>query len=178
VNAAGAWAAALGNVPIRPVRRQVLPTIGRGPLDEDLPLTAYMTDAFHFRVRSGRVLLLYPGGAQADDRTPLRVDPSWMDDVERFCRARVPGLSGVLMDRAGAWAGYYDMSPDEHAIIGRVGNIVYANGSSGHGVMHAPAIGQIVSEIILDGRSTSLDVSSLRPSRFADGDPVRSVEVF
>jgi sarcosine oxidase subunit beta len=131
-----------------------------------------MEDGFHFRVRDGRALLLWPGGAQREEAT---VDPTWVDRVESMARERVPELAGVPVDRAGAWAGLYEMSPDGHAIVGRVGNWVYANGSSGHGVMHAPAIGQIVSEIILDGVNRWPE---LRPTRFAEGQPIEEVGLF
>jgi sarcosine oxidase subunit beta len=68
------------------------------------------------------------------------------------------------------------MSPDHHAILGRapaLANLYLANGCSGHGVMHAPAIGQVLSELILDGRS-SIDIHSLRPSRFAEGEGIQA----
>lgn len=178
VNAAGAWAADVANVPITPLRRQVLPTLGTGPLTLELPMTIFAEDAFHFRVRDDRVLLLWPGGAAPKDPTDTTVNTNWLQRVERLARERIPGLADVDMDRPGAWGGLYDMSPDEHAIVGQVGNMVFANGSSGHGVMHAPAIGQLVSEIILDGRAKSLDITTLRPSRFKENDPVSSIEVF
>ena len=66
------------------------------------------------------------------------------------------------------------MSPDRHALLGRaagVENFYLANGSSGHGVMHAPALGQLLAEMILDGEAHALDVRALRPSRFAEGEP-------
>jgi sarcosine oxidase subunit beta len=66
------------------------------------------------------------------------------------------------------------MSPDKHAILGRAPgceNLFLANGSSGHGVMHAPALGQLLAEIMSDGAATSLDVTPLRPTRFAEGAP-------
>jgi sarcosine oxidase subunit beta len=67
------------------------------------------------------------------------------------------------------------MSPDQHAIVGaapEVENLWLINGSSGHGVMHSPALGQLVAEMILDGGAHSLDVSALRPSRFAEGEAI------
>jgi sarcosine oxidase subunit beta len=66
------------------------------------------------------------------------------------------------------------MSPDRHALLGLApgfDNFYLANGSSGHGVMHAPALGQLLAEIILDGAATSLDTHALRPSRFDEGEP-------
>jgi sarcosine oxidase subunit beta len=66
------------------------------------------------------------------------------------------------------------MTPDKHALLGRVGsapNFFVVGGSSGHGVMHAPALGLLMAEIVLDGVASSLDVSALSPSRFAEGRP-------
>ena len=71
------------------------------------------------------------------------------------------------------YAGLYEMSPDSHAILGQApgcANMFLANGSSGHGVMHAPALGQLLAEIITR-RPTSIDVTALRPSRFAEREP-------
>jgi sarcosine oxidase subunit beta len=79
-----------------------------------------------------------------------------------------------MVDPSACWAGLYEMSPDKHAILGLApgcDNFYLINGSSGHGVMHAPALGQLLGEIICDGRATSLDVHPLRPERFAEGDP-------
>jgi sarcosine oxidase subunit beta len=66
------------------------------------------------------------------------------------------------------------MSPDKHALLGPVANLEnfwLINGSSGHGVMHSPALGQLLAEMILDGQARTLDVHALRPSRFAEGEP-------
>lgn len=50
-------------------------------------------------------------------------------------------------------------------------NLYAINGSSGHGVMHAPVLGELLAEIIVHGEARSLDVGALRPGRFADGQP-------
>ena len=66
------------------------------------------------------------------------------------------------------------MSPDRHAILGAApgcSNLFLANGSSGHGVMHAPALGHLLAEIISDGAASTLDATALRPTRFAEGEP-------
>ncbi len=177
VNAAGAWAAhvaALAGVdlPVTPLRSQVAVTVPTGALPATMPMTVYPGDGFHLRVRDGRVLLLMPSPAAADPFGDA-VEPAWVDAVAGVARERVPCLESVEVERAACWAGLYEMSPDGRAILGSapgVPNLYFANGSSGHGVMHAPALGQLLAEIILDGHATTLDVSSLRPDRFGDDD--------
>lgn len=182
VNAAGAWAKAVAAmagvaVPVEPLRRQVLPTVPTDALPESMPMTIWADDGYHLRVRDGRALLLWPSPGAPGRPFETAVDPGWMSDVEAATRRRVPPLAGAAVDRAHAWGGLYEISPDKHAILGRASeceNFYLANGSSGHGVMHAPALGRLLAEIMTepDGRATSLDVRALRPSRFAEGEPV------
>jgi glycine/D-amino acid oxidase-like deaminating enzyme len=49
-------------------------------------------------------------------------------------------------------------------------NLYLINGSSGHGVMHAPALGHLLAEIVCDGSASTLDAHALRPGRFAEQD--------
>ena len=97
------------------------------------------------------------------------MENSFIRDVRAIAERRVPPLAGVEIDRARCWAGLYEMSPDGHALLGRAAgreNLVLVNGSSGHGVMHAPALGALAAELIAHGTPRSLDVRELRPSRF------------
>ena len=179
VNAAGAWAGEVGRVlgveiPVTPLRRQVAVTRPTDLLPEEMPMTIYARDGFHLRVRDGRVLLLWPDQPETEDPFDTGVDEGWLKTVVSKAHARVPCLRRAEIDRAACWAGLYEMSPDRHAILGRThdfDNLYLADGSSGHGVMHAPALGQLLSEIILDGSAHTLDVHALRPSRFAEGEP-------
>ena len=87
VNAAGAWAGALGRlagveVPVAPLRRQVAVTVPCSALPEDMPMTIWTGDGFHLRVRDGRVLLLLPGAA-ATDPFSTEVDGGWLAEVSR-----------------------------------------------------------------------------------------------
>jgi sarcosine oxidase subunit beta len=174
VNAAGAWAAGVArlagvDLPVVPLRRQVAVTAPTTALPAAMPMTIFVGDGFHLRVRDGRVLLLLPSPG-ADDPFGTGVEPAWVDTVARVARERVPCLAGVPVDRAACWAGLYEMSPDGHAIVGfapGVPNLCLVNGASGHGVMHAPALGALAAELVLDGAATSLDVTALRPDRFA-----------
>lgn len=181
VNAAGAWAAAvagLAGVPLEvaPLRRQVAVTSPTDRLPADMPMTIF-ADGFHLRVRDGHVLLLQPS-PPSEDPFDVRVDSTWVETVTRTAWARLPCLEGIPIESS--YAGLYEMSPDEHAILGpapEVGNLFLVNGSSGHGVMHAPALGQLASEMLRAGATPSLDVQPLRPSRFREGrsHPLRSL---
>jgi glycine/D-amino acid oxidase-like deaminating enzyme len=171
VNAAGAWAAEVSDVPVTPLRRRAACTIPTDALPANMPMTVWVGDAFHVRVREGRVMLVWPDSPPDDD--------NWMDIVLRFAHERIPVLRNVPIDPEMCWEGLYEMSPDRHAILGRDPNrenLFLANGSSGHGVMHSPAIGQLIAEMIVDGR-TSIDVSDLRPSRFAEGKLIKGPEL-
>jgi glycine/D-amino acid oxidase-like deaminating enzyme len=175
VDAAGAWAASVARLAgvelaVAPLRRQVATTVPTRALPAHMPMTLYAGDGFHLRVRDGRVLLLLPAPG-APDPFDDAVDPAWIDAVTALARRRLPCLAGVAIDRPACWAGLYEMTPDGHAIVGAapaVPNLYFATGASGHGVMHAPALGRLLAEIMLDGAAFSLaDVSGLRPDRFA-----------
>jgi sarcosine oxidase subunit beta len=179
VNAAGAWAGEVARVlgtevPVTPLRRQVAITRPFSLLPEAMPMTIYAGDGFHLRVRDGRVLLLWPDDPRGVEPFDTGVDEGWLATVVSKAHARVPCLREARIDRGACWAGLYEMSPDRHAILGRApgfADLYLANGSSGHGVMHAPALGQLLAEIILDGSAHTLDVQALRPTRFAEGEP-------
>jgi sarcosine oxidase, subunit beta len=179
VNAAGAWAGALGTmagveVPVTPLRRQVAVTVPTAVLPDDMPMTIWAGDGFHLRVRDGRVLLLHPTADAAGFST--QVDASWIANVAELAARRVPALAAIALEESRCWAGLYEMSPDGHALLGPAqgcDNFFLVNGASGHGVMHAPALGALAAEWIVHGAPRSLDVHSLRPARFAEGEPVR-----
>jgi sarcosine oxidase, subunit beta len=74
----------------------------------------------------------------------------------------------------GTWAGLYEMTPDRHPIIGEapVAGLFLANGFSGHGFQHAPIVGKLLAEMIVDGAAHTVDISSLGLDRFARDDVV------
>ena len=178
VNAAGAWAASVAawagvRLPVAALRRQVAVTFPFDELPDDMPMTIFAGDGFHLRVRDGRVLLLWPTPGIAGRPYDDTVDPDWVEAVVTKAHRRVPALRDAVIDPAACWGGLYEVTPDKHAILGPApgcANLYLANGSSGHGVMHAPALGHLLAEIVCDGAATTLDVSALRPSRFAEGD--------
>ncbi len=175
VNAAGPWAAEVArmaqvDLPVVALRRQVAVTAATDALPEAMPMTVF-ADGFHCRVRDQRVLLLRPS-PPAVDTFDTSVDPAWVESVLECGRARVPALREIPL--ASTYAGLYEMSPDEHAILGfddSVENLLLVNGSSGHGVMHSPALGQLAAELLTLGRTRRLDIHPLRPGRFREGLP-------
>ncbi len=177
INAAGPWAGLVAaeagvSMPVQPVRRQVAVTYASSLFPEEMPMTVFTADGFHFRVRAGRVLLLWPVDHPADDPFDTTFDPSWLDGLLARAHAHVPRLRQVRVDRSACWAGLYELSPDRHAILGPapgIGGLYLVNGSSGHGVMHAPALGQLATEIVLEGAARTIDVHMLSPTRFAEG---------
>jgi sarcosine oxidase, subunit beta len=180
VNAAGAWAAqiaALADVPlpVTPSRRQIACTEPLKTLDDSFPMTIWARDAFHLRVRDHRALLNFPIATLRDDPFALDVHEPLIEQVWAIARERVPAMRTTTLAPESHWVGLYEMSPDKTVILGRAPgceNLILANGSSGHGVMHSPILGQLVSELICDGKATSLDIHSLRMERFAEGDPL------
>ncbi len=178
VNAAGAWAARVAqwiglDLPVAPLRRQVAVTVPTDILPDGMPMTIFTTDGFHLRVRDGRVLLLWPTPGVPGRPFDTGVDAEWIQSVVEKAHRRVPLVRRAAIDRNACWAGLYEVSPDKHAILGpapECPNLFLLNGCSGHGVMHAPALGQLLSEVISDGAASTLDVSPLRPSRFREDD--------
>lgn len=160
----GPWSAELApDLPIRPLCRQLLQTAA---LDVDpwLPMVVEEETGFHFR-RRGDSLLLAMGDASPRWGFETAVDDGVYDDRLRRLAHRFPAAAGTTV--ADAWAGLYDMTPDAHPIIGRIGDGAYAAcGFSGHGFMQSPAVGRALAEEILLGRST-FDLEPYRLGRFA-----------
>ncbi|HEY3921136.1 MAG TPA: FAD-binding oxidoreductase [Gaiellaceae bacterium] len=150
-------------LPIRPLCRQLLATSPL-ELDERLPMVVEEESGFHFRRRGDRLVLAM------SDATPrwgfaTDVDETVFDDRLARLAHRFPPAAGATI--ADAWAGLYDMTPDAHPIVGKIGDGVYAAcGFSGHGFMQSPAVGRALAEEIVLGRS-SLDLSPYALGRFA-----------
>jgi glycine/D-amino acid oxidase-like deaminating enzyme len=185
INAAGPWAGAVArlaaaDLPVVPLRRQVAATVPQDALPETMPMTIFMDDGFHLRVRDRRALLLWPTPGISGQPFDDTLDLDWVAGVSAIARERLPVLAQVETDRAASWAGLYEMTPDRHSVIGpapECPNLFYMNGSSGHGVMHSPALGQLVAEILSDGKATSVDVSALSPTRFTAETTTRAADV-
>jgi sarcosine oxidase, subunit beta len=180
VNAAGAWSAGIAamagvDLPVKATRRQVASTHPIATIDDSAAMTIWARDAFHYRVRDGRALLNWPIDTQRSDPYALDIDQELVQRVWTIARQRSTAFHDARLDPSAHWVGLYEMSPDKSVIFGRAaecGNLLLVNGSSGHGVMHSPILGQLAAELLCDGSTRTLDMHALRPSRFADGEPL------
>ncbi len=175
VNAAGPWAGTLAasagvDLPLEPIPRQVVVTGPfRGvPRRQTLVIDADTTFYFH---REGEGVLMGMGGQDEKPSFDTAVDDSFIADELLPTALHVfPPLEQA--DLRYRWAGLYEMTPDRLPIIGQapgVGGLYLANGFSGHGFQHAPIVGKLLAEMIVEGRAHTLDVSSLGLERFSRG---------
>jgi sarcosine oxidase subunit beta len=105
------------------------------------------------------------------------VDEKWEMVNMEAAISRLP-----MLEKAGLmshWAGLYEVTPDAHPIFGKtpVESFYVVGGFSGHGFMHGPVSGKLMTEIILDGKATTLDVSQLDLARFVEGRLIREYNV-
>jgi sarcosine oxidase subunit beta len=94
--------------------------------------------------------------------------------IERAC-SRVPKLENAEVLRG--VTGVYDMTPDSRPLLGKLSGMqgLYAcAGFSGMGFKISPAVGLVMSELVLDDTSTTVDISAFRPQRFAEGQPIQA----
>ncbi len=182
VNAAGPWAgkvAALAGVdlPIVPLRRQIVVTTPLRGIPEDFPFVLDFSRSLYFH-REGKGILTGQSNPNQKVSFDQSVDHAWTEQHLERAMWRFP-----LLERAGLlreWAGLYEVTPDAHPVIDTLADpagFTIVAGFSGHGFMHGPVAGLLVAEMILEGKAHSLDVHQLRSSRFAEGDLVREHNV-
>lgn len=181
INTAGPWAGEIGKlagleIPITPLRRQILTTTPMPEIPEDFPFVIDFAQSLYFH-REGQGLLTGMSNPYESSGFNQQVDPVWEIKHLESAAKRMP-----LLESAGLqshWAGLYENTPDAHPILGAtpVPGFYLCAGFSGHGFMHGPAAGLIMSEIVLDGIGTSLDVSSLDLERFESGRLIREYNV-
>jgi sarcosine oxidase subunit beta len=182
VNAAGPWArqvAAMAGVdlPVAPKRRQLAVVAPERPVPEDDPLTIDLDTGSYFRPeRDGNALV----GGHFGDPDPDQDPDDYEEGFDLEWAADAVEAAGGWTDYFGpgsrirrGWAGLYAVTPDHHPIVEEtVPGFVDAVGFSGHGFQHAPATGQIVAELVVDGEASLVDVSRLSSDRFEDGDHI------
>lgn len=170
VCAAGAWSRHCGamvgvELPVSPLRRQILFTEAIAGLPEELPMTIDFETSFYFH-REGPGLLV---GMSDPNETPgfsVEMTDDWIPDLMEIVRRRAPRVADAGV--RGGWAGLYEMTPDHNAIIGEasgVSRFLYATGFSGHGFLQGPGVGEILRDLFL-GRGPFVDIGALGAERF------------
>lgn len=175
----GAWAKLLAatagvDLPVEPMRRQIVWARSDRPFAKKLPMVIDLGTGFHFRPArdsTHELMFAYPD----PDEPPSfnrDLDDRFVETIREKARERAPWLYETNVIREKCRVGLYETTPDHHAILGGcdIEGLYFANGFSGHGVMHSPATGRALAEIILNGRAEFLDVSMLSLDRFEKGE--------
>jgi sarcosine oxidase, subunit beta len=173
VDATGPWAGNTArmagiHVPVTPLRRQWLTTTPIPELHDDFPFVIDFAQSLYFHKEGPGILtgMSNPGEKPGFDQS---IDLEWELIHLEAAITRLPWLEKCgLVSRI---AGLYETTPDSHPIFGRtpVSGYYIVTGFSGHGFMHGPISGKLMTEIILDGQPTSVDVSMLDLARFEEG---------
>jgi sarcosine oxidase subunit beta len=177
---AGRVAALVGaGVPVVPVRRHILISGPCPALPPVIPMTIDADTGVLIRREGNRVLIAYSN----PDEPPgfnSAFDPDFPLRIAGPLDARFPAVGEAGLDIKRSWAGLYEVTPDHHAVLGPVASVpgfFVVAGFSGHGIMHAPAAGRAVAEMIVRGRSESVDVGALSLERFARGEAIHETMV-
>lgn len=186
INAAGAKAAhvvrdLVPGLPVEPRKRTVFSI--KAPLDAaDFPMLFDASGAWIRPEGQGFICGIAPPEQNDPDATG-DFEPAYdlLEDVVWPALAqRVPALEQLRLERS--WAGHYEINTlDHNAVIGphdEIPNLLFANGFSGHGVMHAPAAGRAIAEQILTGGYQSLDLTPLGYGRIRSGTPLHETVVY
>ncbi len=186
VNAGGPFAgqvAALAGcmLPVEPRKRTMF--VIQAALDHVGVPFVFDTSGVAIRPEGNRFICSINPNADRDPHPGLDFEPDHYMFEEALWPAlahRIPTLENLRLQSA--WCGHYDMNLFDHnGIIGchsDIENFIFANGFSGHGVMHAPATGRGVAELIVNGRYTTLDLSPLGYGRLRANQPIREALVY
>ncbi|HEY2915546.1 MAG TPA: FAD-dependent oxidoreductase [Candidatus Angelobacter sp.] len=185
VNAAGAWSAQIAkfvgiDLPVEPLRRMLVPSEPFSEFPHSSPMVIDMSTGFHFRPE-GRGFLLAWNDPEETPGYKTNFEPAFIEKILMHAANRVPAFENLPINPKRAWAGLYEMTPDHHCILGPVASVpgfFLANGFSGHGVMHSPATGKILADLILQGKTDVVDdVRVLSFERFARGELLHETAV-
>ncbi len=185
VNAAGPWAGEVGrwaglDLPLEISREEDL--VLRPPADAP-PLrraVSNMVDRTYFHSEADGSILIGTGHPKENqpadpDSYSRDADRGFIEDVTRRFVYRFPTMERAT--HVASWAGLYTITPDWNMILDRapgIDGLFLAVGGSGHSFKLAPALGLCLAELIVDGRSSTVDISPLRATRFDENEPLRS----
>jgi sarcosine oxidase subunit beta len=185
VIAAGAWSAGVAkmagvDLPVEPLRRMLVPTEPFDKVAHSAPMVIDMSSGFHFRPE-GLGLLLAWNDVEEKPGFQTNFDRAFIEKILTRAVDRVPVFEELAVNPSRAWAGLYEMTPDHHPVLGAapgVDGLFFATGFSGHGVMHSPATGKIMADLILKGSTDLIDAKLLDYARFAEGRQIEETAVF
>ncbi|MFL4470195.1 NAD(P)/FAD-dependent oxidoreductase [Tateyamaria armeniaca] len=181
VNASGPRAARTAkmaglDVPVEPRKRYSWVFSAEQPLDRDLPLTIDPSGV-HVRENGGGT---YQCGGHADVDPAVDYDDFAMDHslfenhVWPILATRIPAFEAIKV--TSEWAGHYAMNTlDHNAITGphpEVGNFIFLNGFSGHGLQQSPAMGRGTAEWLTYGAYRTLDLTPFHYDRVVQDRPI------
>ena len=109
------------------------------------------------------------------DNFPQRASDDGLETLIERATRRIPKLEHAEVLRG--VTGVYDMTPDSRPLLGEIPGIKGLHvcaGFSGMGFKISPAIGLVMSELLLDGHAHTIDIRPFRPSRFAEGKPIKA----
>lgn len=181
LNAAGPWAGLIGqmadvSLPIAPLRRQMFTTNPLPEVPPDFPFVIDFAKSLYFH-REGEGLLIGMSNQNEKPGFDQNVDEDFELVNLEAAIDRMPLVERA--SRASHWAGLYEVTPDAHPIYGGTDmkGFTICTGFSGHGFMHGPVSGKLMSEYILDGSYSTLDVSMLDLKRFEEGRLIKEYNV-
>lgn len=171
VIASGCWTGEVGkhfglNIPVKGHKHTVFHVSTEKSQIPDLPLVADLITGVYLRPEGKGYIVGYDGNGEwdADNLDP---DLRTWDQVWELLYHRFPDHFDAAK-MTGAWSGYYDSSTiDNNAIIDYRDKYYFATGFTGRGLMHSPAVGKIMSELVLD-KPTSFDISAYKLDRIPD----------
>ncbi len=181
LNAAGPWSGQVSKmagieIPVLPLRRQMFTTNPLKEVPADFPFVIDFAKSLYFH-REGEGLLIGMSNQKEMPGFDQNVDEDFELVNLEAAIERMPLVEKA--SRASHWAGLYEVTPDAHPIFGNtdVKGFTLCTGFSGHGFMHGPISGKLMSEFILDGKFSSMDVSMLDLKRFEEGRLIQEYNV-
>ncbi len=195
INATGAYAALIArlagivDLPVYPVRRQLYLTEPYTGMPDTVPMVVDLSTGFHFRRRADRLLVTSPLPFDEEklrnqqlpltpDAFELSIDNDfWHNTLQQQMQHRCSALASIPI--AQVWSGLYEMTPDEHPILGKtkVEGFLCACGFSGHGFMHAPMAAKLLTELVLDGASSTYPIEPFALERFRTGQLLKTTRL-
>jgi len=181
INVAGAWGGQVAKMagvllPVKPFRRQVFMTQAFEAIPKPVPMIIDMDVSFYLRGEGPGILM---GLSDPEEPSSFNVHVDWnfMERVIEAAVHRVPQIETAKILRG--WAGLYAITPDQNPIIGpipKVEGFYVAVGFSGHGFQQGPAVGRLLSELVLDGR-IDFDLRAFAHDRFEKKRTIRERRV-